>query len=81
VADKSRGGCADPKITKPATGEATGVRDVRDEISKISRRQPNDPAERAAFILAKIETVANDPNLDEDEKARIVAELRRALPE
>jgi hypothetical protein len=60
----------------PITGRPIRGGDRRAEFERLSRENPRDLEAERAFIRSKIEIVQSDLSLSEDEKAKIIAELR-----
>jgi len=52
---------------------------MREEFARMSADAPLEPDAERAFIESKLEMIASDPRLSEEEKAAAVAELRTKL--
>jgi hypothetical protein len=68
-----------PRLIDAESGRPVPVADVRAEFERLSRQVPRDPEAERAFLLSKIDMVRNDPNLSEEQKERVIEDLRRGL--
>ena len=72
---------APPGLTDPTTGLPAPTADVRAEFERLSRQTPRDSKADRAFVESKIELIRTDPRLSQDEKKRVIEELRKRLKE
>ncbi len=51
----------------------------REDFERLSRETPRNLEAEHAFVEGKIDLVRSDPNLTEEEKTRVIADLRQRL--